>query len=109
MLAAGRWREGDPEILAVLDAGSDAPRIHHLLAGLPVQILGRLRSDRVMRRTAPTRAEFALANPAGGRPGRVEQADPGPGAAGAQEPPPAEPDASASTETLPARPRAVVE
>ncbi len=52
VLAAGRWREGDPEILAVLDAGSDAPRIHHLLAGLPVQILGRLRSDRVMRRTA---------------------------------------------------------
>ncbi|MET9403318.1 NF041680 family putative transposase [Kitasatospora sp. NPDC002965] len=68
LLAACQWRKGDPEILVVLDAGYDAPRIHHLLAGLSAQILGRLRSDRVMRRPAPTRAEFALANPAGGRP-----------------------------------------
>ncbi|MEV0537898.1 NF041680 family putative transposase [Kitasatospora sp. NPDC050463] len=68
LLSSGQWREGDPEILVVLDAGYDAPRIHHLLSGLPVQVLGRLRSDRVMRRPAPTRAEFALANPGGGRP-----------------------------------------
>lgn len=51
-----------------MDAGYDAPRIAHLLGDLPVQILGRLRSDRVMRRPAPSRAEFAAANPAGGRP-----------------------------------------
>ncbi len=44
LLDAGQWREGDPEILVVLDAGYDAPRIYHLLAGLPVQVLGRLRS-----------------------------------------------------------------
>lgn len=44
---------GDPEVLVALDAGYDAPRIAHLLDNLPVEILGRLRSDRVMRR--PTR------------------------------------------------------
>ena len=64
LIAAGQWHEGDPEILVVLDAGYDAPRIAHLLAGLPVQILGRLRSDRVMRRATPPR----VYDPKGGRP-----------------------------------------
>uniref|UniRef100_UPI0004C83E77 transposase n=1 Tax=Streptomyces sp. NRRL F-2664 TaxID=1463842 RepID=UPI0004C83E77 len=68
LTAAGQWRPGDPEVLVVLDAGYDAPRIAHLLAGLPVEILGRLRSDRVMRRPTPSREEFHLANPKGGRP-----------------------------------------
>ncbi|WP_373317118.1 NF041680 family putative transposase [Streptomyces sulfonofaciens] len=67
LVAAGQWQPGDPEVLVVLDAGYDAPRIAHLLAGLPVEILGRLRSDRVMRRPAPSREEFFLANPKGGR------------------------------------------
>ncbi|GGK16467.1 hypothetical protein GCM10011583_55460 [Streptomyces camponoticapitis] len=40
----------------MLDSGYDALRIAHLLAGLPVQILGRLRSDRVMRRPTPPRS-----------------------------------------------------
>lgn len=52
----------------VADAGYDVMRLSYLLRDLPVEIIGRLRSDRVMRRPAPTRAEFALANPAGGRP-----------------------------------------
>ncbi len=64
LIAAGQWREGDPEILIVLDSGYDAPRIAHLLASLPVEILGRLRSDRVMRRPTPPR----VYNPKGGRP-----------------------------------------
>lgn len=64
LIAAGQWREGDPEILIVLDSGYDAPRIAHLLSGLPVQILGRLRSDRVMRRPTPPR----VYDPKGGRP-----------------------------------------
>jgi hypothetical protein len=55
LLAAGQWHEGDPKILVVLDSGYDAPRIAHLLCGLPVQILGRPRSDRVMRRPTPPR------------------------------------------------------
>ncbi len=54
LIDAGQWKADDPEALVVLDAGYDAPRIAHLLAALPVQVLGRLRSDRVMRRpTSP--------------------------------------------------------
>ncbi|MDQ0745906.1 hypothetical protein QF034_000137 [Streptomyces africanus] len=68
LVAADQWRPGDPEVLIVLDAGYDAPRITHLLAGLPVEILGRLRSDRVMRRPTPSRKRVNLANPKGGRP-----------------------------------------
>ncbi|MGW4077845.1 NF041680 family putative transposase [Streptomyces asiaticus] len=64
LAAAGQWHEGDPKILIVMDAGYDASRIAHLLAGLPVEILGRLRSDRVMRRPTPPR----VYNPKGGRP-----------------------------------------
>ncbi|KAK1186042.1 transposase, partial [Streptomyces sp. NBS 14/10] len=64
LIAAGQWHEGDPHILVVLDSGYDAPRIAHLLAGLPVESLGRLRSDRVMRRPTPPRV-YA---PKGGRP-----------------------------------------
>ncbi|MGW4519148.1 hypothetical protein ACWEO4_46485 [Streptomyces sp. NPDC004393] len=37
----------------MLDAGYDAPRIAHLLAEPPVEILGRIRSDRVMRKAVP--------------------------------------------------------
>nr|WP_246041245.1 transposase [Streptomyces cadmiisoli] len=68
LVTAGQWKPGDPEVLVVLDAGYDAPRIAHLLDGLPIEVLGRLRSDRVMRRPTPTREEFHLANPKGGRP-----------------------------------------
>lgn len=64
LITAGQWRQGDPEILVVLDAGYDAPRLAHLLADLPVQILGRMRSDRVLRRPTPPRSH----NPARGRP-----------------------------------------
>ncbi|RAJ29172.1 DDE superfamily endonuclease [Kitasatospora sp. SolWspMP-SS2h] len=53
LVAGGRWREGDPDILVVFDAGYDAPRMAHLLGGLPVEVLGRLRSDRVMRKPVP--------------------------------------------------------
>jgi hypothetical protein len=68
LIAAGQWREGDADILIVMDAGYDAPRIAHLRAGLPVEVLGRMRSDRVLRRPTPSREEFRRAHPAGGRP-----------------------------------------
>ena len=42
LIAAGQWQTGDPEILVVLDAGCDAPRIAPLLGDLPVEILGRI-------------------------------------------------------------------
>jgi hypothetical protein len=58
---AGRWCEGDPRILVVFDAGYDITRLAWLLADLPVDVLGRLRSNR----------NFYLPAPAGtGRPGR---------------------------------------
>ncbi|MFD4322968.1 NF041680 family putative transposase, partial [Streptomyces sp. NPDC058548] len=68
LIAGGRWREGDPDVLIVFDAGYDAPRMAHLLDGLPVEVLGRMRSDRVMRRPTPTQLEYATAYPQGGRP-----------------------------------------
>jgi hypothetical protein len=64
LIAAGQWLDGDPAIWFVLDAGYDAPRIAYLLRDLPVQILARMRSDRVLRRAAGARVH----NPAGGRP-----------------------------------------
>lgn len=64
LVAAGQWTDGDPYVLIVLDAGYDAPRIAHLLEGLPVEILGRMRSDRVLRRPTPPH----VYDPKGGRP-----------------------------------------
>jgi hypothetical protein len=53
IIAAGQWKDGDPGILVVLDAGYDLTRLAWLLADLPLEILGRLRSDRVMHCPAP--------------------------------------------------------
>jgi hypothetical protein len=76
LIEAGHWHEGEPRILIIFDAGYDAPRLAHMLAGLPVEVLGRLRSDRVLCFPAPPRrpgtngrprrhgGEFALADPA---------------------------------------------
>jgi DDE superfamily endonuclease len=76
LIAAGHWREGDPAILVIFDAGYDLTRLACLLADLPAQVLGRLRSDRVMQLPAPPRqpgtrgrprkhgGELALADPA---------------------------------------------
>jgi hypothetical protein len=73
--SAGQWLPGDPDILVVVDSGYDVPRLAFGLADLPVQLLGRIRSDRVLRLPAPPRppgtigrprkhgGEFALADP----------------------------------------------
>jgi DDE superfamily endonuclease len=73
---AGQWREGDPEVLFVLDAGYDIVRLTWLLRDEPVRLLGRIRADRVMhhppgRRKGPTPGRqprhgdaFRLADPA---------------------------------------------
>ncbi|MFZ3494745.1 NF041680 family putative transposase [Streptomyces sp. 5.8] len=68
LIAGRRWCEGDPDILIVFDAGYDAPRMAYMLDGLPVEVLGRMRSDRVMRRPTPTQLEYARGYPRGGRP-----------------------------------------
>jgi hypothetical protein len=76
LVTVGQWRPGDPDVLVVFDAGYDLSRLAFLLADLPVEILGRLRSDRVMRLPTPPRlpattgrprkhgAEFFLKDPA---------------------------------------------
>lgn len=77
LVAAGHWVEGDPDVLVVMDAGYDVTRLAFVLADLPVELLGRIRSDRVLRRPKPPRLpgtngrppkhgpEFALNKPAG--------------------------------------------
>jgi hypothetical protein len=58
--AAGHWSPGDPPMLVVLDAGYDVCRLAFLLADLPVELIGRIRADRVML--------TALSPPAPGQP-----------------------------------------
>ncbi|WP_433304340.1 NF041680 family putative transposase [Actinoplanes sp. CA-030573] len=66
LTGAGQWQPGDSDILIVLDAGYEAPRIAWLLRDLPIEILGRMRSDRVLRRPTPPR----VYQPLGGRPAK---------------------------------------
>ena len=65
LIAAGHWREGGPEILVISGAGYDITRLAYLLADLPAQVLGRLRSDRVMQLPTPPRQPHTLGRPAG--------------------------------------------
>src|SRR3954454_18232135 len=44
----GHWSAGDPPMLVALDAGYDVHRLAYLLADLPIQLIGRLRADRVL-------------------------------------------------------------
>ena len=74
LITAGHWHAGDPDILVVFDAGYDVTRLAWQLKDLPVEVAGRLRSDRVLHFPAPPRGgrgrpvrhgpEFALADPA---------------------------------------------
>jgi hypothetical protein len=63
LIAAGHWRAGDPAILVIFDAGYDVPRLAWQLSDLPAELLGRLRSDRVMQLPAPTRRPGTLGRP----------------------------------------------
>jgi hypothetical protein len=65
---AGQHHDGDPDILVVFDAGYDVCRLAFLFADLPVQVLGRIRSDRVLCAPAPVPA--VAAGGRGGRPPR---------------------------------------
>lgn len=60
---AGHWRDGDPDILVIFDAGYDLTRLACLLADLPAVVLGRLRSDRVMQLAAPPRQAHTRGRP----------------------------------------------
>jgi hypothetical protein len=63
LITAGHWQEGDPPILVIFDAGYDIPRLSFLLADLPAEVLGRLRSDRVMQLPAPPRQPSTVGRP----------------------------------------------
>ncbi|MEU0157257.1 transposase, partial [Micromonospora fulviviridis] len=63
LIAAGHHAPGDPRILIVCDAGYDIPRLAFLLADLPVDLLGRLRSDRVMALPPPPRLPGTTGRP----------------------------------------------
>ncbi|MFD0743029.1 NF041680 family putative transposase [Phytohabitans flavus] len=63
LIAAGHWRHGDPQILIVADTGYDTARLAYVLADLPVQLLGRIRADRVLRLPKPAWAPAAVGRP----------------------------------------------
>ena len=63
VIAAGQWRPGDPDILAVLDSGCGLTRLAWLLDDLPLEIAGRLRSDRVMYFPVPPRGPGTTGRP----------------------------------------------
>src|SRR4051794_14629177 len=60
---AGHWRPGDPLVWIVLDSGYDVTRLAFLLADLPVMLVGRLRSDRVLARPVQPRPSGARGRP----------------------------------------------
>lgn len=64
LIAAGQWQAGGPDIVIVMDAGYDVTRLAWVLRDLPVELVGRVRSDRVMRLPKPPRVH----DPKGGRP-----------------------------------------
>lgn len=63
-MAAGQWAPGDPDITIVMDAGYDVTRLAGVVRDLPVEPVGRIRSDRVMRLPKPPR----VYSPKGGHP-----------------------------------------
>ena len=63
LIEAGQWQPADADILVVCDAGYDPARLAFLLADQPVQVLGRLRSNRVLCRPAPARTPGTLGRP----------------------------------------------
>jgi hypothetical protein len=82
--AAGQWRDSDSDsdILIVADAGYDVTRLAFLPADLPVELLGRIRADRVLRLPAPLGIKVGgwlrrkPGHPARLRPGQAEQTRP---------------------------------
>src|SRR5262245_2063280 len=76
LTTTGHWREADQTILAILETGCELTALSWQLSDLPVELLGRLRSDRVLQLHAARRrpgargrprkhgGELALADPA---------------------------------------------
>jgi DDE superfamily endonuclease len=64
IIAAGHWHDGDPDIMVIFDAGYEPARLAWLLRDLPVQVLGRLGSNRVLRQAPPPRQPGQMGAPA---------------------------------------------
>ena len=97
IIDAGHWHDGDPDILVIFDAGYDLTRLAWLLADLPVGVLGRLRSDRVLYFPVPARGPGTNGRPPGtvpclssriSGPGRTRRSPPSPRPPGTAPPPP---------------------
>src|SRR3954454_14906190 len=74
--AAGHWTAADPPMLVVCDAGYDVCRLAYLLADLPLQLIGRIRADRVLlTATADRPAAPARGGDDAGRPGQLAGAE----------------------------------
>jgi DDE superfamily endonuclease len=63
LITAGQWTPGDPNIVIVADSGYDITRLAYLLADLPVELVGRLRCDRVLRLPKPPRLPGTTGRP----------------------------------------------
>jgi hypothetical protein len=63
LIDAGHWHQGEADILIVMDAGYDVTRLACVLADLPVELVGRIRCDRVMLRCAPHRPPGTIGRP----------------------------------------------
>ena len=63
LVTAGQWKPGDPNIVIVADTGYDITRLAHVLADLPVELVGRLRCDRVLRLPKPPRLPGTTGRP----------------------------------------------
>jgi hypothetical protein len=63
LVAAGHWQPGDPNVLIVTDAGYDVTRLAFVLSDLPVDLVGRIRCDRVLRLPKPPRAPGTTGRP----------------------------------------------
>ena len=65
LITAGQWQPGDPDIVIVADTGYDVTRLAYVLADLPVELVGRLRSR---PGAAPAQAAPAARRRPGARP-----------------------------------------
>jgi hypothetical protein len=63
LITAGHWACGDPDIVVVTDSGYDITRLAFVLADLPLELVGRIRADRVLRRPAPVKPTGSLGRP----------------------------------------------
>ena len=63
LAAAGHWKDGDPDIMVIFDAGYEPARLAWLLRDLPVQVTGRLGTNRVFRLPPPPRQPGEMGRP----------------------------------------------